>query len=394
MRTTTTGTAVTSPSRKKIVAAAACAATAVAVSAGVALTGHGAGAAGIAGVTHHSAARKHNPVGFLDRITISNHTVTLTGWTYDPDSANKPIKVAVRSGGHLVVSARTSAVRKDVNRYYHRAITTPGYVVSFRASYGTHQVCIYGTNTGRGASTRLTCQRITVRDPHNPRGAVHFAVNRKARSITVSGAAFDPDARTSAIRVAISATGHTTSLTTADDSSASFNRRYAHVSGRHGFAKKLTFGYGTVKVCVKAINAKAGSADPTLACTKVTFARPSTKNQKIATMAKTFVGRVPFTTAGTSPKTGFDCSGLTRYVYGKQHISLAHSADRQYRHFKKISKKSARPGDLVFFLSGGHAYHVAVYEGKSMIVAAATYGEGVKYQKIWTSNVKFGTVLH
>ena len=399
MRTTDTGIAAMSPSRKKLVAAATCAAAAVSVSAGVALTGHGANAAGIAGVTHHSAARKHNPVGYLDRIQVSDHIVTLTGWTYDPDAVTRPIKVLVRSDGARVVTARTSYVRKDVDRYYHRAITTPGYVVSFRAAYGTHRVCLYGLNTGRGATARLTCQHVTVRDPHKPRGTAKFTVNRTARSITVRGAAYDPDARASAIRVAVSATAHKTTPVTANDASSAFDRRFK-ISGAHGYTKTSKFGYGKATMCAKAINIKAGSTSPTLGCKTVTFARPastsggSSKNQKIAAMAKTFVGRVPFVTAGTSPKTGFDCSGLTRYVYGKQGIALEHSADRQYHHFRKIARSSARPGDLVFFLSGGRAYHVAVFEGSNMIVAAATYGEGVKYQRIWTTNVRFGTVLH
>lgn len=400
MRTTDTGMTAMSPSRKKLVAAATCAAATVSVSAGVALTGHGANAAGIAGVTHHSAAREHNPVGYLDRIKVSNHTVTLSGWTYDPDSVTHPIKVAVQSDGHRVVTARTSRARNDVNRYYHRAITAPGYVVSFRTAYGTHRVCLYGLNTGPGATARLTCQRVTVRDLHRPRGTAHFSVNRKARSITVTGGAFDPDARASAIRVAISATAHKTALVTANDASSAFNRRFK-VTGGHGYTKTRTFGYGTARVCAKAINIKAGSSSPTLGCRTVTFVRPSSgssrpsgKGQRIAAMARTFVGRVPFVTAGTSPRTGFDCSGLTRYVYGEQGIGLAHSADGQYRHFRQTARSSARPGDLVFFLSGGRAYHVAVYQGNNMIVAAATYGEGVKYQRIWTSNVRFGTVLH
>ncbi len=404
MRTTDTGMTAMSPSRKKLVAAATCAAAAVSVSAGVALTGHGANAAGIAGVTHHSVARKHNPVGYLDRIQISNHTVTLTGWTYDPDAVTHPIQVLVRSDGARVATARTSYVRTDVNRYYHRAITTPGYVASFRAAYGTHRVCLYGLNTGLGASARLTCQKITVRDLHKPRGTAKFTVNRAARSMTVRGAAYDPDARQSAIQVAVSATAHKTALVTANDSSFAFDHRFK-ISGAHGYTKTVKFGYGKATVCAKAINVKAGSSSPTLGCKTVTFARPasarpsstiggSSKNSQIAAMAKTFVGRVPFVTAGTSPRTGFDCSGLTRYVYGKQGIALAHSADQQYSHFRKLARSSARPGDLVFFLSGGRAYHVAVYEGNNMIVAAATYGEGVKYQPIWTTNVRFGTVLH
>ena len=165
-------------------------------------------------------------------------------------------------------------------------------------------------------------------------------------------------------------------------------------SGHHGYSRTLHFGYGRVRVCVAAVNAGAGTANPLLGCLQVSFARPVSKGAQIAALAKTFVGKVRYVGGGTSPRTGFDCSGLTMYVYKRQHISLTHNANAQYHHFRRIARRSARPGDLVFFLSGSYAYHVAVYEGGNKIVAAATYGEGVKYQSIWSSDVRFGTVLH
>lgn len=86
--------------------------------------------------------------------------------------------------------------------------------------------------------------------------------------------------------------------------------------------------------------------------------------------------------AGSSGPNAFDCSGLTRYVYrvvtGR---SLPHNSHAQYSRVKKISRKQAKPGDLVFFFRGG-AHHVGIYIGNGRMIDARGYGEGVKVSPI------------
>lgn len=86
--------------------------------------------------------------------------------------------------------------------------------------------------------------------------------------------------------------------------------------------------------------------------------------------------------AGSSGPHAFDCSGLTRYVYkvvtGKE---LPHNSHAQYSRVKKISRKNAQPGDLVFFFRGG-AHHVGIYIGKGKMIDARGYGQGVKVSPI------------
>ena len=98
-----------------------------------------------------------------------------------------------------------------------------------------------------------------------------------------------------------------------------------------------------------------------------------------AALAKRLVGD-PYSYGGTSPA-GFDCSGLTQFVYrhaghGKR---IRRTAEDQFLQFRPISHKSARPGDLVFFHEtgdpGSYVYHVGVYEGGDDMVAATTAGE-------------------
>ncbi len=129
-------------------------------------------------------------------------------------------------------------------------------------------------------------------------------------------------------------------------------------------------------------------------------AAKQTFNSVAASLAKTLVGG-RYATGGTSPA-GFDCSGLTQYVYhhtggGKP---IQRTSQAQFQQFKRISHSAARPGDLVFFHNtsnpSSYVYHVGVYEGGNDMVAATTPSGGVKLQSFtWAGNtVTFGTITH
>jgi cell wall-associated NlpC family hydrolase len=116
---------------------------------------------------------------------------------------------------------------------------------------------------------------------------------------------------------------------------------------------------------------------------------------RIISIAKKYVGHARYREGGASPKRGFDCSGYTKYVYSKAHVAkLPHNADAQRRMHRmhRISKKARRAGDLIFYMSGGHAYHVAIYAGHGKQYAAATPRDGIRHQKIWSRDVRYGRI--
>lgn len=89
----------------------------------------------------------------------------------------------------------------------------------------------------------------------------------------------------------------------------------------------------------------------------------------------------------------FDCSGLTGYAYRRVRISLPRTADGQFRATRRIAPRAARPGDLVFWVSGGHAYHVAVYAGAGKVRHAPKPGQRVQLTSIWSwGQVRFGRI--
>ncbi len=125
-----------------------------------------------------------------------------------------------------------------------------------------------------------------------------------------------------------------------------------------------------------------------------------TYTQVAAALAMALVGD-PYAYGGTTPA-GFDCSGLTQWVYrhtggGK---TIPRMAEDQFLRFRPISHAAARPGDLVFFHDtsnlDSYVYHVGVYEGGNMMVAATVAGAGVQYQSFtWAGDtVSFGTISH
>jgi cell wall-associated NlpC family hydrolase len=121
--------------------------------------------------------------------------------------------------------------------------------------------------------------------------------------------------------------------------------------------------------------------------------------QQVAAYATTFVGHYRYKWGGNSPKTGFDCSGLTSYVYSHFSMAIPRTADAQYRAFRKVPSGQAWRGDLVFFHdTHGVAYHVGIYEGGGELVSATDRKGGIRQQIInqasLASPVTFGTITH
>ena len=75
--------------------------------------------------------------------------------------------------------------------------------------------------------------------------------------------------------------------------------------------------------------------------------------------SKKFLG-TPYKYGGKKPKTGFDCSGLTNYVYQNFGMQLSAASRYQAKDGKKVSPKFALPGDLLIFGSKGRINHVAM----------------------------------
>jgi cell wall-associated NlpC family hydrolase len=101
-----------------------------------------------------------------------------------------------------------------------------------------------------------------------------------------------------------------------------------------------------------------------------------TLGTRVARFARHLVG-ARYTYGGSSPRSGFDCSGFVRYVYGHFGVSLPHSSYAQFDRGRSVGRGSLRPGDLVFFDGMGH---VGMYVGNGRFIHAPRSGTRVRIE--------------
>jgi len=108
---------------------------------------------------------------------------------------------------------------------------------------------------------------------------------------------------------------------------------------------------------------------------------PAPRYGHVVPIALQYLG-VPYVWGGSSPSTGFDCSGFTMYVFAQIGVSLPHHAASQYNYGTPVPRDQLAPGDLVFFDGLGH---MGIYIGGGNFVHAPHTGDVVKISSIHDS---------
>jgi len=119
-----------------------------------------------------------------------------------------------------------------------------------------------------------------------------------------------------------------------------------------------------------------------------TVSAPPPRHGGVVGIAMHYLG-TPYQWGGSSPSTGFDCSGFVMYVYAQVGVSLPHNAAMQYGYGSPVSRSQLQPGDLVFFNGLGHN---GIYIGGNQFIHSPHTGDVVKISSLtgWYDSTFYG----
>ncbi|MGE0141077.1 MAG: NlpC/P60 family protein [Ilumatobacteraceae bacterium] len=94
---------------------------------------------------------------------------------------------------------------------------------------------------------------------------------------------------------------------------------------------------------------------------------------------------VAYKFAAESPGVAFDCSGLTKYAWGKAGVYLPHQSSAQYASTPHVPKDQVQPGDLIFYYAP--IGHVGIYIGGGSMIHAPSPGKVVSVAPVYWNKV-------
>ncbi len=145
----------------------------------------------------------------------------------------------------------------------------------------------------------------------------------------------------------------------------------AEYNGNNGFVSAQ---YITVRM--EATDRSGASVDRT---------SPS-KGEEVVEYAKQYIG-YKYKYGGSSPSTGFDCSGFTSYVYKQFGYTLNRTAAGQTQNGIAVEWDQLLPGDLLIFSNSSQTYgHVGIYMGDGNFIHSVQTGTPVSVTSLWGTN--------
>lgn len=113
---------------------------------------------------------------------------------------------------------------------------------------------------------------------------------------------------------------------------------------------------------------------------------PATKQQ--AVLAGMSQLGVPYRSHRSDPEVGFDCSGLTSWMYRQVGIDLPRSSGDQIRAVDEIELAAAEPGDLVYYPG-----HIGIYLGAGGYLHSPNSGNTVEATDLPSRSLRYGDSL-
>lgn len=133
--------------------------------------------------------------------------------------------------------------------------------------------------------------------------------------------------------------------------------------------------------------------EPTFNYTPFKSENTSSTAQKVINQARQFLGG-KYSWGGSSPNSGFDCSGLIKYVFNSVGIDLPRTATQQGKVGQEINLQQAQPGDIIWFgsknsPSGQHIGLISrIDNGQIYIIDAAGKKLGIVERQLPNLQIK------
>ena len=140
------------------------------------------------------------------------------------------------------------------------------------------------------------------------------------------------------------------------------------------------------KVIVKEVIKIVVPSVPVYRSDIVTNAGVNASGNDIVSIAYSYLG-YNYVYGGSSPATGFDCSGFVQYVYSQVGKSISRSSSTQAYDGVGIDYSEAQPGDILSWGHGGMVTHSAIYVGNGQMIHAMNSNTGVVISPVngWTN---------
>jgi cell wall-associated NlpC family hydrolase len=139
---------------------------------------------------------------------------------------------------------------------------------------------------------------------------------------------------------------------------------------------------GGAQPAAPAVGTEASGASAAADVLAESPAEPAAGAKALAALAEALKHKgTDYQWGGSTPETGFDCSGLVQWAYAKQGIEIPRVTDQQIlaKNGASVERKDLAPGDLVFFRDpSGYVHHVGISMGGDKFLHAPSTGDVVK----------------
>ena len=105
--------------------------------------------------------------------------------------------------------------------------------------------------------------------------------------------------------------------------------------------------------------------------------------KNVADIARQGLG-VRYRSGGSSPASGFDCSGFVYWVFAKHGVTVPRDSVRQSRAGQEVAKADLMPGDIIIFRIANtpNGRHSAIYIGDGSFIHSPSAGSRVRVERL------------